>query len=96
MLPKRAGCASRFAAAPVSAVFAPDDNRILTSSDETARLRDGEGKTLAILRHSGRLVSAVFSPDGRRILTASAGRTARLWDRDGLKKKIEFAARGAG
>jgi WD40 repeat protein len=54
-------------------VFSADGSRILTAShDKTARLWDGEGKPLAILKgHKGDLTSAVFSADGGRILTAS-------------------------
>jgi WD40 repeat protein len=68
-----------------SAVFSPDGQTILTTSnDDTARLWDREGNDLAILQHEGGVNSAVFSPDGQMILTAgSADSTARLWDLQG-------------
>jgi TIR domain/WD domain, G-beta repeat len=68
-----------------SAVFAPDGNRIVTSSlDKTARLWDRDGKPLAMLQgHTDRVESVQFSPNGDRILTASWDGTARLWDREG-------------
>ena len=67
-----------------SAVFSPDDSRILTASDDkTARLWNAEGKAIATLAgHTGPVRRAIFSNDGSRILTTS-GRAARLWSGDG-------------
>jgi WD40 repeat protein len=60
-----------------NAAFAPDGNRILTSSfDGTTRLWDRDGGLIATLRdHTDSVWTAVFSPDGRRILTASRDNT---------------------
>jgi hypothetical protein len=68
-----------------SAVFSVDGTRILTtSSDQTARLWDADGRPLATLEgHKYAVWSAVFSADGTLILTASYDQTARLWDAEG-------------
>jgi WD40 repeat protein len=69
----------------ISAMFAPDGDRILTAStDGTARLWDRDGKVFTTLTgHTGRILTAVFAPRGGRILTAATDNTARLWDHDG-------------
>jgi hypothetical protein len=77
----------------LSAVFSPDDRRVLTASgDNTARLWEADtGKLLATFQgHAGGINSAVFSPDGRRVLTASWDRTARLWEADTGKLLATF------
>jgi WD40 repeat protein len=68
---------------PVTAVaFSPDGRYVVTaSSDGTARLRDGKGKTLHVLRHGRYGVRAVaFGPGSQRIVTGCDDDTARLWD----------------
>lgn len=64
-----------------SAVFSPDELRIVTASaDGTARLWSANGKFLAVLEgRTAGVNNAVFSPHGSRILTASNDNTARLW-----------------
>ncbi|MCB8978490.1 MAG: WD40 repeat domain-containing protein [Ardenticatenaceae bacterium] len=74
--------------APVTrAIFSPDGQRILTTSeDNTARLWNSTGNLLANLEgHTAPVTSAIFSPDGQRILTSdgrseTSDNTARLWD----------------
>ena len=65
-----------------SAVFSPNGARVLTSSDNTARIWDAaSGQELAVLRgHEGSVTSAVFSSDGARVITASYDNTARIWE----------------
>jgi len=67
------------------AVFSADGRHILTGADDdTARLWDLNGRSLATLRgHTAGVNGAEFSPDGTRILTASYDKTARLWDLQG-------------
>jgi WD40 repeat protein/DNA replication protein DnaC len=64
-----------------SAVFSPDDQRILTaSSDKTAKLWDLQGNCLCTFQHDAEVYYACFSRDGTKILTASSDYTARLWN----------------
>ena len=63
--------------------FSPDEKRLVSiSSDQTARLWDGEtGQLIAVLRgHTGRLTGIAFNPHGTRVVTSSYDRTMRLWD----------------
>ncbi|MGD2088816.1 MAG: hypothetical protein PVH61_21735 [Candidatus Aminicenantes bacterium] len=80
-----------------TAVFSPDDKRILTAhEDGTVKMWDLKGtipKDLA--KHKARVLSAVFSPDGNRILTASWDHTVKLWDRKG-KLLSEFNKHNKG
>ena len=66
----------------LSAAFSPDGRRIVTASDNTARVWDAPpGQPVgAPLQHQSAVASAAFSPDGRRIVTASDDNTARVWD----------------
>jgi len=65
------------------ALFSPDSQRLLTTSeqDRTARLWDAQsGQPLTEpIGHGGQVWSAKFSPDGMRIVTASDDGTARIW-----------------
>ena len=78
-----------------SAVFNPDETRILTaSSDGTAQLWDGEGSQLTnnYLRSDdySSTSSAEYSADGKRILFVSPYLEAWLWDVGGsLLAKME-------
>ena len=76
-----------------SAIFSPDDCRILTaSSDNSACIWDAiSGEAVAILRGHGHFVlSAAYSPDGSRIATASWDNTARIWNSKAREKLNEF------
>jgi WD40 repeat protein len=74
-----------------SAVFFPDNQRILTAHENGhAYIRDLEGNILLELKgHTGRIMSAVVSPGGNQILTASWDNTARLWNLAG-KQTLEL------
>jgi WD40 repeat protein len=66
-----------------TAIFSPDANSILTTSnDPSARIWDARsGRLLFALKgHSGILHSAQFSSDGKQIITASDDSTAKVWD----------------
>jgi WD40 repeat protein len=65
-----------------SAVFSPNERRIVTASDDgTARIWDVEtGEALTPpLRHPVEVRSAVFRPNGRDVVTACADGRARIW-----------------
>lgn len=64
-----------------AAAFSPDGTRLVTASEENARLWSAlTRKPLAILQgHKDKVTAASFSPDGTRILTASVDGTVRLW-----------------
>jgi len=61
--------------------------KILTiSDDQTARIWDETGATLARLQgHGGKVLVGHFDRDGDWVLTASSDRTARLW---GLRRRL--------
>jgi WD40 repeat protein len=66
-----------------SAVFSPDGRRVVTaSSDNTARVWEGDRPVGEPMRHQGPVNSAAFSRDGRRVVTASDDNTARVWEAD--------------
>jgi WD40 repeat protein len=64
-----------------SAVFSPDDTRILSIAVRTAYLWDGAtGASLGQpMLHDGAVRSAIFSRDGKRLATA-CGNYAQVWD----------------
>ena len=61
-----------------SAQFSPDGQRVVTASDETARLWDAaSGKPIGEpMKHKYTVNSAQFSPDGQRVVTASGNGAA--------------------
>lgn len=67
-----------------SVKFAPDGQRLLTSSayDGTARLWDVvSGNCHLVIPGDGKVVNdAVFSPDGQKVLLASASESLRIFD----------------
>ncbi|MCY3017517.1 MAG: protein kinase [Planctomycetota bacterium] len=74
-------------AAIVSAVFSPDDGRVVTGSDDkTARIWEARtGKELHVLAGHGASVCARFIADGRHVLTYSNDSknfTVKVWDAD--------------
>jgi WD40 repeat protein len=88
-----------------SAIFSPDDQRVLTTSFSDIRLWDvGSGRTLAVMSEnhdtgllpdgSGWIWSAAFSTDGKRVLTASRDGSAHIWDVSSNRKIATFDAHG--
>ena len=66
-----------------SALFSPDSQKILTTSDDdTVRLWDLQGNLLTKIEFGEEFRCATFSPDGQQILTAK-NNIARLWDQQG-------------
>ena len=77
--------------AGIYSMAADPSNRILVtgSEDKTARLWDGAGKLIAVLRgHERRVGAALFSRDGKQIFTQSEDGTVRLWDGEGRVKVV--------
>jgi WD40 repeat protein len=77
------------------AVFSWDGKSVLTaSSDNSARLWDLEGHTLATFGgHKAGVVSVLFSPDKKHILTASTDKTAIQWERPPTPRVLEHRGR---
>lgn len=64
-----------------SAMFAPDNKRILTTDDKNARMWDAESHQLLFSMPHGDIVyQAVFSPDGAMIITAGGDGIVRIWN----------------
>lgn len=66
----------------VNAVFSPNKDMVLTSSnDHTARLWNLEGETLLVFaEHDLPVVTALFSPDGNFVITGDRNGIVYLWD----------------
>jgi WD40 repeat protein len=62
--------------------YSPDGNRLVTASQDAARIWDATGGKLllALSGHTDWVRAAVFSPDGQRAATASDDNTAIIWD----------------
>jgi WD40 repeat protein len=61
--------------------YFPEGNTYVTTSfDSTARIWDGNGHLIDVLRHGDVVTSAMYAPDRKYILTASRDSTARLWN----------------
>lgn len=76
-----------------SAVFSPDDSKILTTADDgTAILWDAETlQEIGTLKKINRFKKfAVYSPDGSKIITASDGNNLKLWDAETLNELGEI------
>jgi WD40 repeat protein len=65
-----------------TATFSADGRWIVTASEHTVRVWDGEnGKPVnEPMGHEGVVWMANLSPDGRRIVTASSENIAQVWD----------------
>lgn len=61
--------------------YSPDGSRLLTGSENTAKLwRADTGELIGQpMRHDGGVRFVAFSPDGQRLLTASTDKAVRLW-----------------
>lgn len=70
----------------LSACFSPDGTKVLTASQDTARVWDANlGNELYILkheclRHPCSVEQAIFTPDGSHVLTICSDGRARLWN----------------
>src|SRR5215510_15550816 len=63
-----------------SAMFAPDNKRILTTDDKAARMWDAaSGQLLFTMSHGDTVYNAVFSRDGSMIVTAGGDGTVGIW-----------------
>jgi len=66
-----------------SAAFSPDNQHILTASEDGfAKLWDQQGKLIQAFPHGNEVKSAGFSPNGKQILTLTQY-MVRLWEMDG-------------
>ncbi|WP_242046234.1 MULTISPECIES: CHAT domain-containing protein [Calothrix] len=64
--------------------FSADSQKIIATSNNTARVWDLSGKLLTEFKgHQGNVTSANFSSDGNKIVTSSDDGTARIWDNSG-------------
>jgi len=64
-----------------SAAFSPDGQRIVTTDDQSAQVRDAEtGRLLFSLPHGDTVYHAVYRADGARLITAGGDGTVRIWD----------------
>jgi WD40 repeat protein len=68
--------------APNPLAVSPDGSRIVTASENTARVWDAAtGDEVGVLKgHTDKVRSAAFSRDGTHIVTASRDKTARVWN----------------
>ena len=68
----------------LSAEFSFDDKFILTSSKNTSKIWDRNGKKIVeLIGHKDKILTSRFSKNGNYILTASKDKTVRLWDKTG-------------
>ena len=64
-----------------SACFSPDGSKIVTASEDTARVWGGNsGIELRVLKHPKSVGQAIFTPDGQHVLTICSDGKARLWN----------------
>jgi eukaryotic-like serine/threonine-protein kinase len=64
-----------------SAAFSPDGQRIVTTDDQSAQVRDAEtGRLLFSLLHGDTVYHAVYRADGARLVTAGGDGTVKIWD----------------
>ena len=73
-----------------TAVFSPDNQQILSASDDsTARIWSLGGNLVHILRgHTSGVTAAIYTPDGQNIITISRDGFVKLWQTsDGSEKQ---------
>ena len=75
-----------------SAVYSPNDARIVTAGDKTAKVWDAEtGQELLTLKsHDGSVISAVYSPDGKRIAAAGSDGIFQIYTTD-MEELLQIA-----
>ena len=75
-------------------IFSPDENRIITASeDTTVKIWDiDSGETLQTISggHSGAILDADMSPDGHLIITGGEDGLAKIWDVDTKSELFSF------
>ena len=80
-----------------SALFAPDDKRVLTTDDKSAQMWDAaSGQRLFTMSHGDTVYAAAFSQDGSRIITAGGDGTVRVWHAATGAPIRELRYQGAG
>lgn len=82
-----------------SAMFSPDNERILITGDKAALIWQFEKNVDPILLngHTGRVNGGAFSHDGRRVVTTSDDGITRLWDaRSGRADGPDRSHKGGG
>jgi cellulose biosynthesis protein BcsQ len=81
----------------ISAQFGPDGKKILTVSDDGARIWDAAtGKVIVVFRsEAAPVASGAFSPDGTRVLTVD-GKALHLWDAANAQRLWAFEIEAGG
>jgi WD40 repeat protein/serine/threonine protein kinase len=76
-----------------TATFSPNNERIVTTDDQDAQVRDAKtGRLLSTLRHGDIVYDAVYAPNGEQLATAGGDGTVKVWDSDSgmLVRELRF------